>query len=919
MRIVIISLALFFVAIEISAHNGLTPQAQATLRGQITDELGGLIAGASITLVDSNGVEKTTTSTREGIYVISGLAPGKYTLRIKATGFDMYENQEVTLSNRTSQTLDVRMAVETRKENVDVQSDTATRVTLDPDSTAHGTVLRGADLDVLPDDPDQLAADLKLLAGPSEGPNGTEIIVDGFTGAKIPSKTSIREVRLNANPYTAEQENFGFGRIQIFTKPGATKVHGQSFFNYNNEHLNARNPFAPTNTPYLSKLYGGSFSGPVFGKKGSYFLDVQRREVDDTATINAIVLDPAFNIVPFRDVAPIPQRLTSFSTRFDYQLNRDNTLVARYDFSRTTQTSGFVQFALPSRSYQWANREHSFRLSETYVVNPTVLNETRFQFRSSTIDRDENNSDVAINVPGAFLGGGPQIGMASRSQHIYELNNTTTWARDLHTFKAGLRLRYVSVDDIAPSNFGGTFTFDSIQEYQNVVLGVPGARPSQFSIAGGNPEARVHQFEASGFGLDDWHLRPNFTLSYGLRYETQSNIHDWTNFAPRISFAWAPGSNPKNQPKTVIRGGFGYFYSRFSEDLTLDANRYNGFNQQQFLINNPPFFLTVPSADVLASLSVPQTVRQIDPDANAMHILGTSISVERQLTASSTLSLAYIFKRYTHLQRSRNINAPEPGTFDPNNPGSAVRPFGNVGNIFVFESDGKANDHTLVLTYNGRLKQGVFLYGRVGMSLEKGNTEGPYFFPANSYDPDSDFGYLASDRRGFAVAAVNYTLPWWGIGVSSSMFAVSRNPFNITTGQDNNGDGVFTDRPAFATDLSKPGVIVTPLGSFDPNPAPGQALIPRNFGRGGGVVTVSMRVTKSFKFGTLPGNSAQAGKKAAPAEKRFTLAVYASGQNILNHTNLGTFVGVLTSPAFGQATTIINTPRRLEMGVRFEF
>lgn len=919
MRIACISLALCVLAMEAFAYSGPTPPTEATLRGQITDELGGLIPGAVITLVDAKGVEKTTTTTREGVYVINGLAPGKYTLRVSAPGFALYENEEVTIFNRPAQTFDVKMAVETRKENVDVQSDTAARVTLDPDSTAHGTVMRGKDLDILPDDPDQLAADLKMLAGPGEGPNGNEILVDQFTGAKIPNKASIREVRLNANPYTAEQENFGFGRIQIFTKPGATKVQGQSFFNYNNEHLNARNPFAPTSTPYLSKLYGANLSGPVFGKKGAYFFDFQRREVDDTATINATVLDPSFNIVPFHAVAPIPERLNSFSARFDYQLNKDNTLVARYDYTRSRQTIGFIEFALPSRSYVLANEDHDFRVNETAVLSPTVLNETRFLFRSSTVDRDDDNLQVAINVPGAFLGGGPQIGMASRREHSFDLNNTTTWARDLHTFKAGLRFRYISVDDVAPVNFGGTFTFDSIQQYQNVVLGVAGARPSQFSIAGGNPKANVHQYEVSGFGLDDWHMLPNFTLSYGVRYETQSNIHDRADFAPRISFAWAPGSDPKNSPKTVIRGGVGYFYSRFSEDLTLDANRYNGVTQQQFLINNPPFFSTVPSADVLAGLSVPQTVRQIDPDASAVHVLGTSISIERQLTQGSTLSLAYILKRSTHLQRSRNINAPLPGTFDPDNPSSAVRPFGNAGNIFVFESDGKANDHTLVLTYNGQLKRGVFVYGRAGLSLEKGNTEGPYFFPANSYDPNGDFGYLANDRRGFAVAAIGYPLPRWGIRISSTIFAVSANTFNITTGQDNNGDGVFNDRPAFASDLSKPGVIVTPFGAFDPNPGSGETIVPRSFGRGSGLVTLSMRVTKSFRFGTLPGNSAQGGKQAGPAEKRFTLSLYGLGQNILNHTNLGTFVGVLTSPNFGQATTILNTPRRVEMGIRFEF
>jgi hypothetical protein len=914
-----ISLGMLVIALTVCAFSSLAVQAQTALRGQVTDQLGGLIVGATVTLSDDKGVEKTALTKGDGVYLINVPAPGKYTLRINATGFALYQDTEVNISAQRAQTLDVKMTVEVTKENVDITADN-NRVNVEPDSNMNGTVLRGSDLDILPDDPDQLAADLRMLAGPAEGPNGSQILVDGLSGGKIPSKASIREVRLNANPYTAEQNNFGFGRIEIFTKPGAEKFHGQTFLNYNDKHLNARNPFAPTGTPFLSRLYGASLSGPLFFKKGAYFLDFQRREIDDTATINATILDSAFNIVPFHDVAAIPQRLTSFSGRFDYQLNKNNTLVARYEYTRSKQRVGFLEFALPSRTYILSDQEHYFRLSETAILSSSVLNETRFQFRRSSVGRNDTNQQPAINVLGAFLGGGAQIGIASRNTDLAELNNTTTWSQNTHTWKAGVRLRFIHINDLAPINFSGTFTFDSIEQFRQVQLKVAGARPSQFSIATGDSQASTSQVEVSGFVLDDWHVRPNLTLSYGLRYETQSNIHNWSDFAPRLSFAWAPGADPKQTPKTVIRGGFGIFYSRFNEDLTLDATRFNGINQQQYLIQNPNFFFTPPTVADLASGSLPQTVRRIAGDATASYIIGTSLSVERQLPSNTTMSLAYIFKRSVHVPISRNINAPLPGTFDPNDASRSVRPFGNVGNIFVYETGGVANDHTLVLTLNSRFNKSLFLYGRVGLSLEKGNSEGAYFFPSNSYDVGEDFGYQNNDRRRFATAAINYKLPWWGIGISTSMFAASANPFNITTGRDNNGDGVFTDRPAFATDLNKPGVIITRFGNFDPNPLPGQPLVPRNFGRGNGIFTMSMRVSKSFKFGTIAGKQ-QAGNnsKASTSDKRFGLTVYGLGQNVLNHTNLGSAVGVLTSPNFGRATTITNTPRRIEVGVRFEF
>ncbi len=144
---------------------------------------------------------------------------------------------------------------------------------------------------MLPDDPDALASAVQAMAGPSAGPNGGQIFIDGFTGGRMPPKESIREVRINQNPFNAENNNIGFGNIEIFTKPGADKLRGSTFFNFGDESLNSRNPFAPSRAPFQVRYYGGSISGPITKGKSSFFLDFQRRVVDDNAIINAQILN----------------------------------------------------------------------------------------------------------------------------------------------------------------------------------------------------------------------------------------------------------------------------------------------------------------------------------------------------------------------------------------------------------------------------------------------------------------------------------------------------------------------------------------------------------------------------------------------------------------------------------------------------
>src|SRR5205823_4979864 len=260
-----------------------------------------------------------------------------------------FENTEVDVTTRTGQ-LDVILKVTIEQQKVTVAADT-TGVNTEPENNVGALVLRGADLESLPDDPDDLAAALQALAGPAAGPNGGQIYIDGFSGGRLPPLSSIREIRINANPWSAEYDRPGFGRIEILTKPGTDRFRGQASFNFNNQDFNSRNPFAPTRAPYMVRNYGGNLSGPITKKKASFFFDFEKRDINDEAVVNATILDQSLNIVPFSQTVAIPNRRTEFSPRIDYQLNAKNTLVARYEYEHSRGIGGVGGYNLDSRRY----------------------------------------------------------------------------------------------------------------------------------------------------------------------------------------------------------------------------------------------------------------------------------------------------------------------------------------------------------------------------------------------------------------------------------------------------------------------------------------------------------------------------------------------------------------------------------------
>ena len=879
-------------------------QATGSLRGTVVDPNGAVVPNATV-VVSGNGTEKTVVSGNAGEYAVTGLPGGVYAVRVNVTGFAPYENTQVKIQAGRREDLTVTLAIAVEQQVVTV-GDNQNKVTNDPENNADATVLKGKDIESLPEDPDDLAAALQALAGASAGPNGGQFYIDGFTGGNLPPRESIREIRINQNPFSSEYDRPGFGRIEIFTKPGSDRLRGQVFYNFNNQNFNSRNPFAANRAKSQTQFYGGNLSGPIIKKKASFFLDFDNRLIDDNAVINATTLDANLNPTLFAESLVVPVRRLSVSPRLDYAINDRNTLVARYSFSRNTRdNAGLSEFTLPTLAYNTKNTEHNVQLTETAVISPTVVNETRFQYTRSRNDQNGNNSTPTINVASAFTTGGSNIGLSFTNTDRYELQNYTTWTLGKHTLKFGARLRGEWLDTRSDSNFAGTFTFagsqtvSSLEQYRQRVLGNPGLQylPTQFSIVTGNPLAKISQTDAGIFANDDWRVNQKLTLSYGLRYEAQTNVKNNLNFAPRFGFAYSPGAGGAKPPKTVFRGGFGVFYDRISDNLGLQAIRFNGQNQLQYIVrlNDPnPVnaaiaqtilsqavfsvngVTNVPTAAQLAAL-VPgtTTTRQLDPDIKSPQTIQGAFSVERQLPFRTTLSATYLWAHTRDLLRTVNINAPvcPTPTFCP--AGSTV-PLPGQGNVYNFESNGRFNQNQFILNFNTRLNPNFQLFGNYRLNEARSDVEGgggfgfggggagAGGFPLYSYDLSTEYGDSTQDIRHFFVIGGSFGVPF-GIRLAPFVTARSSAPFNITTGVDTNGDSLFTERPTFGQLSARCQTLSLSdsfcnIGSNDPN-----ALIPRNFGRGPASFQVNLNATKTFGFG---GSSKKNVAVSAPAQQQ---------------------------------------------------
>jgi hypothetical protein len=818
---------------------------------------------------------------------LSNIAPGTYHLRIDATGFSILELRNLVLVAGKTRTLRSTLSVAPVRQEVTVPPNVGIDTSTSRNNNA--LVLRSETLDALPDDPDSLASALKALAGPSAGPNGGELLVDGFASNQLPSKASIREIRISANPFSAEYNRLGYGRIEVFTKPGGDSFHGQFFLNSSFSGLNSRNPFANERPAYRYFFYGGNVSGPVIKKRASFFADFNRRDIHEHSIVNAVVLDESLRPVSFAESVIAPQVRTTFSGRFDYQLNQRNTFTARYaPLFQTRRNVGVGGFSLSSQAYDVEDSGEIVQLVENAILSPTLINELRFQYIGERLKRTSTNNVATVNVLDAFIGGGAPAADASVKTVRFELQNNLSFAFKAHTFRAGVLVRHNRIRDVSLTNFNGTFVFSggiapqldanneivrdesgnplfseitSIERYRRTLLfqqqGLSppvvrelGGGASQYSVSDGDPKAKVRRWELGTFFQDEWAPRKDLTVSIGLRYEHHNNINSKYDFAPRVAFGYAPVLNNKGSFQTVIRGAFGIFYDTLNESFVLQTKRFDGSTQRQFISSDVSIldsFPVAPPASSFANLPGSQTTFRLAHDLQTPYVLQGLLAVEQLLPFKTTLSVAFLGARQLHSFRSRNINAPLPETIVDG--GSGTRPSGNdLGNVFLYESSGRFNQTQLIVSLRNSAGSKYSFWMNYALNRARSDTDGPPTLPANPYDFSDEYGRSALDiRQRLDVGGVISLKRGWSL--NPFILASSGRPYNVITGRDINEDTSYTERPAFAVNPNQVDTILTSLGSFNLSPLPGEQLVPRNYGTSPAFFSVNLRVSKTIEFG----------------------------------------------------------------------
>ena len=931
---------------------------EAIMEGRVMDQTGASVSGVKLILIGAT--TRQVTSDKEGRFKIS-VPEGSYVLTAEKPGFTSYAAANIEMKAGPVLNQEVRLEV-SRSEDITVE-ERASAVSLDASENAGAVVLKDADLDALPDDPDELAAYLQSLAGNSGGPNGGQIYIDGFTGGRVPNKASIREIRLNSNPFSAEFDRMGFGRIEIITRPGTDRYRGGGSFRFNNDGLNTRNPYAPNKPPYQREDYSVNLAGPIAKGKASFSFDSDYRSVDGNETINAVILDQNLVSTPFAQTIVRPQSRISFSPRIDWAISEKHALTLRYSHSENKATdSGIGGYNLASRGFNSTNFEDNSDFTLNSILGSRV-NEIRMRYSKSGRDQTAIDPSPTLSVQDAFTSGGAAVGISRNDGSRFELTNTVSWATRKHAFRAGFRVRRNTTDETSRNNFAGVVTFaggsgpaldanfnpvpgaggtpntvtlSSLERYRRTLalqsrgfsptqIRALGGGATQFLVAGGNPSANVSQTDLGIFFNDDWKKTDRLVLGLGLRAELQNNINTRLDLAPRISFAYSLKLDKDGRtPKTVTRGGIGVFYDRVGEGLVLDANRYLGQGRLQYLVTDVAVLDTirvgngvvtsVPTVDTLNRFSQPQNTRVLDSEVRAPRSIQASLSVEQQL-GGFTGSVSMIASRGDNQLRSRNINAIR---------ADGTRALAVQGAVYAYETTGRNQQFQFVAGLSTRPGRRNSLFVRYFLGWAKGDTDGAGTFPAIPTDIEADWSRASSDVRHRVMAGGNIRGPW-DISIGPMISISTGRPYNITSGRDFNLDTVFSDRPSFGV-VGQPGVIQTEYGPLDTTGA--GVIIPRNYGEGPGFASLSLRISKSIQFkksqtttttagggpgmggsdshspggGGGMGGGMRGGGMGGGSGPGLTISI--SVTNLLDRTNAGMPVGNLTSPLFGQSTSL---------------
>jgi hypothetical protein len=826
----------------------------------VADPSGATIPRASIVVLAGSDLIAEHEADAKGVALITLHTTRALTLIVTAPGFAT-EEVDVTFPPRAAaHQVTVALALAT------IETDVTVSATDQPEAGNLTETLSQAEIDQLPDDPDELQRMLEEIAGP-----GATIRVDGFSGGRLPTRDQIARIVVRRDAFSAEFHDVGRGRVEIATRPGVDRWRGNAGLNVRPSPLSARNAAAAAGSKAGTMVRMNAFAaGPLVRNRVSFSTSIEGASSEDTRGISARTLEGPY-------VATLTQPLDtrSVSVRTEGLLTRQTMFRTSYQRSTSERgNQGISELDLPERGYTSENVRHELRFSleggqrRPYHMRLQV-DQTRNEALPDTLER-------TIIVQSAFRRGGASTTGVNRGRSLLSDTMFTLVARP-YTLRVGALIKYDSNEQGQLRNSLGTFTFYDLESY---AAGIP----ASFTQRRGAQPLTVGVTQAASFVQTEL-VKWQWNFGMGLRYELQSGIDDRGALAPRLGL-----SRSFRRNATTFRAGYGWFYDWMPVRVEEEAIRLSqGSTEEEVIIQNPsypdPF-----AAGTVSTRRDPPTRLNLANRAELPRWQRVSVGINHQVREGMRLNVDTFYESTSSAFRSLDLNAPVNG----------VRPDANVGRLLLVQSLGRERRTGVNVDLNYSPRPGIFSSVRYGLSNTMNDADDEFTPPATG-----DFATeWARTRQSRHRVNWNIGVPIQRLGLVASINGRwnSGGYYNWTTGRDDNGDAIFNDRrpgvarnslQARATTQTDMRLSWT-LPSMRPS---GSALLQR--GPGGG--------------GRGPGGP---GGRGPGNQRRFE--VYLSASNLLNTVNRTSFVGVESSPFFMQPTSA-QAARRVEMGWRFSF
>lgn len=920
------------------------------LKVVVKNTLNEVIENADIVLLQDEKVIKQGKTNDSGFISFNKIPTGEVSIIISAEGFlERKVNTIVTKQDKTEE-IETVLELSAVEEKVEVNSSDG----VDKDNYGGKRVLTEEDIKKLPDDPVEFERAIRRILGTSITGQKLQITVDDMPLDQLPPKESIQQLRVDRNIFSARNSSVGGQGIQVITKSELKKFSGNFIFGFADSRLNAANPQLFERVPFQRKDYKFYLQGPLI-KKSSFMFNLSRDETSGSDVINALTVNRAFQIEEYKATFPSSRAANSGFLTLKYDLNDKNKLSLQYIANQSGGLSRGGRFSLPERAVQTSNQSHFLALSHTYLISDKRISRTAARFSYAKRSSIATNDSPAVSVPEAFFGGGAPDNSRNKEYKLtlYNYNEHTYKEFD---FQYGVDFFLEKRDIFSRQNFNGTYVFagrtaplldannqpllaangdfvtgqiSAIESYRrnllfrslgyaNAQIRQLGGMPAQFTISAGNDRVNASRINYAIYLQSNYKLSETIGLGAGIRYENESKSKANLNFSPNFSIIWNPKAKKEKNifyalPK--ISAGIGVAFSNFGLSPIISEKLQNGDGRRSYFVLDSSVldvFPSVPSIEQLGEIPSAQSNTFIDPAIKPPLSYTYNLSITKAFTKRISVDFSYTHSENFRQSVTRNINAPLVGTYNPLFPESAVYPLGDIGNVYRINSIGKAKSDYFIIHPNlpelKIFKKTIDYSFNYSFAKSRNNTVSGSGLPFDAFDFSQEYARSNDDGVHSLTGELGYLLPY-KITFSLSYGIRSGSRFNIYTGRDLNGDGFFDDRPAFASDPNKPGVISTEYGLLDPNPAIGDRIIPRNLGIGQPSFETDMNLTKSFGFRTDAKNK----------QPKNALTIAVSVSNLFNRVNLGNPIGDMSSPYFLRFLGIQSSPRSLALRLTFTF